>query len=164
MPTQPTQQLTESRMDLILWRHAEAVDGTPDLARELTQRGRKQAKQMAAWLNARLPADAQILASPAIRTQQTAEALGRPFETERALSPTSDTSDLLAACGWPQHSGTVVIIGHQPTLGRIAALLMSGEEAYWSMKKGGVWWFSNRVRQGETQTVLRAVMNPDLVE
>ena len=34
-------------MDLILWRHAEAEDGANDLARELTQKGHKQAARVA---------------------------------------------------------------------------------------------------------------------
>src|SRR5450756_2784577 len=62
-------------MDLILWRHAEAEDGMPDSARELTKRGRKQAVQIGAWLKERLPADCAILVSPSMRTQQTADAL-----------------------------------------------------------------------------------------
>ena len=37
-------------------------------------------------------------------------------------------------------------------------LVLAGEEADWTVKKGAVWWFSSRVRQGETQTVLRAVI------
>ena len=36
--------------------------------------------------------------------------------------------------------------------------LLSDEEADWTIKKAAVWWFSNRTRQGETQTVLRAVI------
>ena len=56
----------------------------------------------------------------------------------------------------------VLVVGHQPTLGRTAALLLSGNEADWSVKKGSVWWFSNRSRLGETQTVLRAVMPAEL--
>ena len=68
----------ETTMDLILWRHAEAEDGSPDAKRKLTPRGRKQAKQVARWLKQRLPADARILVSPAIRAMQTAEALELP--------------------------------------------------------------------------------------
>ena len=36
----------EAKMQLILWRHAEAEDGTgkPDIERDLTKRGRKQAE------------------------------------------------------------------------------------------------------------------------
>jgi phosphohistidine phosphatase len=69
---------------------------------------------------------------------------------------------VLAAAGWPEN-GSVVVVGHQPTLGRVAALLLSGEEADWVIKKGAIWWFTNRVRGGEAQTVLRAVMAPDLL-
>ncbi|MBI5792167.1 MAG: histidine phosphatase family protein, partial [Rhodocyclales bacterium] len=53
--------------------------------------------------------------------------------------------------------------GHQPTLGRVAALLLGGAEDDWTVKKGAVWWFSNRTREGETQTVLRGVISPDLL-
>ena len=68
-------------MDLILWRHAEAEDGVPDAKRKLTDKGQKQAQQMAAWLRDHLPQNTRILVSPAIRTQQTAQALDLPFET-----------------------------------------------------------------------------------
>ncbi len=65
--------------------------------------------------------------------------------------------------GWPEHSGAVLLVGHQPALGRLAALLLSGAEADWSVKKGAIWWFSKRSREGRDQTVLRAVMNPEMV-
>ena len=52
-------------MDLILWRHADAQDGNPDLERPLTAKGRLQARKMAAWLNQRMPQEARILVSPA---------------------------------------------------------------------------------------------------
>ena len=70
-------------MELILWRHAEAVDGIPDMARNLTARGKKQAEEMGKWLRARLPAQTRILVSPARRTLQTAEALTDKFEVVR---------------------------------------------------------------------------------
>lgn len=152
------------RMDLLLWRHAEAEEGFPDLPRRLTARGERQACQMAAWLKAHAPKKMRILVSPATRTQQTAQALELPFETDKRLGPDADVSDLLAAIGWPDGGpagGAVLVVGHQPTLGQTASLLLSGEEARWTIKKGAVWWFSNRVRQGETQTVLRAVIPPD---
>lgn len=61
-------------MDLLLWRHAEAEDGFPDLARKLTQRGEKQAQQMAEWIRQHAPKNLRIVASPALRCQQTAQA------------------------------------------------------------------------------------------
>lgn len=153
-------------MDLILWRHAEAEDGgagLPDAKRRLTARGEKQAHEMAKWLKSVLPKKTRILVSPATRTQQTAHALALPFEVEPKIAVGADTADLLGAAGWPGHSGAVLLVGHQPALGRLAALLIAGSEADWSVKKGGVWWLSKRSREGRDQTVLRAVMNPDLL-
>lgn len=153
-------------MDLLLWRHAEAEDGIPDLKRKLTPRGEKQAQQMAAWLKTHAPENLRIVASPAKRCQQTAQALDLPIETDLRLSPGKSVNDLLAAIEWPEGGEpkhhAVLVVGHQPTLGRTAALLLSGSEAYWSIKKGSVWWFSNKTRLGETQTVLRAVVPPEL--
>jgi phosphohistidine phosphatase len=57
----------------------------------------------------------------------------------------------------------VLVVGHQPTLGEAAALLLAGETREFSVKKGGVWWLSRRVRGELGQVVLRAVVNPDLV-
>ena len=149
-------------MDLILWRHADAEEGFPDEARELTEKGEKQAARIAAWLRPRLPREVRILASPAKRAQQTAAALGKAFETTAKIGPGAPASSLLAIADWPGAKGAVVIVGHQPTLGRAAALLLSGAEMDWSVKKGGIWWFSNRAHQDEPQTVLCAVMTPEL--
>lgn len=150
-------------MDLILWRHADAFDGVPDMQRALTPKGIKQAKDMAKWLNSRLPAEARILVSPAVRAQQTADALDRPFETRRELAPGADATAILLAAGWPDAAGTVLVVGHQPTLGQAAAMLMFGEERELSLKKGGLVWLTNRVRRDERQTVLKAAMTPELL-
>ena len=56
-------------MDLLLWRHAEAVDGLPDSTRELTERGIRQAKKMAEWLDSRRPKELRGLVSPTTRTR-----------------------------------------------------------------------------------------------
>ena len=150
-------------MDLILWRHAEAVDGEPDLARKLTPKGLKHAKAIAQWLSSRLPRQTRIIASPAERAQQTAAALTDEFKIDRQLAPGAPPTAVLAAAGWPGHRGTVVVVGHQPTLGMAAALLIAGEPMPWSIKKGGIWWLSHRVRGEHPQIVLRAVISPDLL-
>lgn len=150
-------------MDLLLWRHAEAEDGSPDLARALTPKGHEQGAAVARWLNDRLPKRARILVSPATRAQQTAAAL------KFALTPASEVGigatapDVLRVAGWPNGDGTVVVVGHQPTLGRAAALLLAGAEADWSIMKGALWWFTCRRRNGARRVVLRAVIGPDLV-
>ena len=64
-------------IELVLWRHAEAEDGSPDLNRALTRRGQAQAAAMAEWLRPRLPDRVRIFASEARRSQQTAAHLGK---------------------------------------------------------------------------------------
>lgn len=143
---------------------AEAEDGDDDLKRRLTERGEKQAQQMAGWILRHQPKDLRIVVSPAVRTQQTAEALKLPFETNRKIGPDACVSELIAASGWPHAKGSVLIVGHQPSLGRMASLLLAGQEAEWSIKKGALWWLSNRVRRSEAQTVLRAMIPVELLE
>jgi len=151
-------------MELLLWRHAEAEDGDDDMKRRLTERGEKQARMMASWVRERQPKDLRIIVSPSVRTQQTAEALKLPFETLRKIGPDACVSELIAASGWPAARGSVLIIGHQPSLGRMASLLLAGQESEWSIKKGALWWLSNRVRRGETQTVLRAAIPVEMLD
>jgi len=153
-------------MDLILWRHADAQEGggeLPDMDRELTAKGRKQAVEMGRWLDAHLPKEARILASPAVRAQQTAAGLGRRFETVKSIAPGADPTTILAASDWPDASGIVVVVGHQPTLGMAAAMLLFGEPVALTIKKGGFFWLTNRTRRGERQVVLRAAMAPELL-
>jgi phosphohistidine phosphatase len=150
-------------MDLILWRHAEADDGIPDGERPLTRKGHRQAAAVASWLRERLPKRSRILVSPAIRAQQTATALEQPFTTTPEIGVGTSAAQVLAAAGWPHAGDAVLIVGHQPTLGRVAALLLGGAEADWSIKKGAVWWLTRRVRNGGAQVVLRAVIGPDLL-
>jgi phosphohistidine phosphatase len=150
-------------VDLILWRHAEAEPGEPDLGRRLTSKGLKQAERMGAWLEHHLPDSARILVSPADRAQQTALALKRKFKTVDDLAPGAPAASVLAAANWPDSRESVIVVGHQPTLGAVASFLLSGEEAYWSVKKGAVWWLSNRDRSGSSAVVLRVVIGPDFV-
>jgi phosphohistidine phosphatase len=148
-------------MELILWRHAEAADGIPDHSRALTDKGRQQAERMAAFLASRLPPHPRILVSPALRAQQTASALSKKFITDPALNVHATPQEALAAAGWPMDKGTTLLVGHQPWLGEVAALVMTGAADYWSVKKGAVWWFSRREREGDYQTVLRLVITPE---
>jgi phosphohistidine phosphatase len=150
-------------LDLILWRHAEAEEGLPDLSRRLTARGQKHAARVAEWLQQRLPAKFVVLASPAERTRQTALALGESFKTVDSLAPGASVADILNAAEWPHRKGAVIVVGHQPGLGRAAAFLISGTEDNWTLKKGGLWWLTNRVRNDEAQVVVRATIAPDLL-
>ena len=151
-------------MDLILWRHAEAHvirEGQTDLERALTPKGERQAQRMAEWLNQRLAHSTRILVSPAVRTQQTAKALGRSFKTVQAIGPEASATALLSAARWPESSEPVMVIGHQPTLGQVAALLLGEVAQTWVLKKGAVWWLRSREREGGSQVILQAVQAPD---
>jgi phosphohistidine phosphatase len=150
-------------MNLILWRHAEAEDGANDMQRRLTPRGIKQADRIAAFLRPQLPPDTRILVSPAVRAQQTVQALNLDFITEPAIAPSASAQALLDAVGWPHRGGCVLLVGHQPSLGEAAALLMTGAVANWGVKKGGVWWFSRREREDVAEVLLRLVISPALV-
>jgi phosphohistidine phosphatase len=150
-------------MELLLWRHAEAEDGLPDLDRPLTAKGQKQASKVAIWLDRHLPDNCRVLVSPAQRAQQTALALGRKMKTIAALSPSCGVTDVLRAVDWPGAKESVLVVGHQPTLGRVAAYLLSGMEQDWSVKKGAVIWLSNRDREGDARVNLRAVVSADML-
>lgn len=150
-------------MDLILWRHAEAEDGVPDHARALTAKGIKQADKVAAFLRQHLPADVRILVSPATRTQQTVGALTPNFTLTPTIAPGASAQAVLQAARWPEAGGTVIIVGHQPTLGEVAAQLLNSGETSLSIKKGALWWFNHRERDGIAQVTLRLAITPDFL-
>jgi phosphohistidine phosphatase len=153
-------------MDLILWRHADAEVGLADLKRELTDKGRKQAARIAKWLKPHLGDDWDVLASPAARAKQTAEALDRKFDVRITLGPLETEDALLREVGWPLAERNVIVVGHQPTIGRVAARLLAGHHGDLTVKKGSIWWFSSRIDEdhGTGETVLRAVITPDLAD
>ena len=152
-------------MELILWRHAEAASGDPDSARPLTDRGRAQSQVMARWLAQRLPADLRMIVSPARRAQETALALGRSFETIEALAPGCDVATLLGIAGWPDGERTVLVVGHQPTLGETAAHLVDGQECSWRIGTGAVWWLKGRQHKGRADAAeILLALEPEILE
>lgn len=153
-------------MDLILWRHAEAVEiagNQTDLSRELTQKGNKQAARMASWLDKQLPETTKIWASPAVRSEQTARALGRKFKISPEISPGASVDQLLALTQWPNAKGYVLVVGHQPTLGQTVARLLNMNVSECAFKKGAIWWLRYRQREDEENAVVVTVQSPDLL-
>lgn len=153
-------------MDLILWRHAEAIDLElvgDDMARYLTPRGEKQAARMGKWLDQHMPAGAKVFASPATRAEQTARALERKFKISPALAPLSSAEQLLELVQWPQAKGCVLVVGHQPVLGQVIASLLGLHASACAVKKGAVWWLRHRERDEAGQTVVVTVQSPELV-
>jgi phosphohistidine phosphatase len=149
-------------MELILWRHADAEDGDPDLLRQLTPLGKKQAAHIADWLNVRIPPNLRILCSPATRTQQTADALGRDYEVAEEVGPGADSARVLRAVQWPHGHVPVMVVGHQPTLGRLASRLLFGTPHDLNIPRGAIWWFEQRDPNDPYGLFLKAVMTPSM--
>ena len=149
-------------MDLILWRHCDAASSAPDMLRPLTARGHAEARQVAQWLSLRLPSDCRILVSPALRAQQTAQALKRAFETSSALAPGSAVSDVLQAASWPVASVATLIVGHEPTLGAVAGYLLDGVGSQRALSKGAVAWMSS-IDGEPTRAILKTAVTPQLL-
>jgi phosphohistidine phosphatase len=158
-------------MDLILWRHAQAHDAEPgcdDLSRQLTPKGEGQAARVAAWLDRQLPQSTRVLASPARRTEQTVRALGRKFKLRDELVPESSADEVLDLIKWSPiaglpHKGAVLLVGHQPVLGQIAARLLGIGEQACDIRKGSVWWLRSRLRDDQLKTTLLTVISPELI-
>jgi phosphohistidine phosphatase len=149
-------------MELILWRHAEAEPGLPDAGRVLTAKGRKQAAKMGAWLDRNLPAGCRVWCSPASRTVQTAEALGRKFKVHADLGIAGSAERLLELVNWPHAREPVLVVGHQPVLGQVAALVLSGAAEDWRIRKACSWWLARRDREDGSEVYIKAVMSPEL--
>lgn len=153
-------------MELILWRHAEAEPHAPDREgdqrRALTAKGARHASRVGAWLDRQLPTQCRILSSPAVRCVQTAEALGRKFTTVDALNTESTAERILEAAGWPDGRQPVVIVGHNPLLGQVAALIFSGVAHEWKIKKASVFWIASKGEEDPAPFV-RLAVGPDLV-
>ena len=145
-------------MELILWRHADAEEGAPDLERRLTKQGRKEAARMAQWLRKRLPEDFEVISSPAVRARETAEALEATVRIDNTLAPGAAPSAFVRASRWPSAERTVIVVGHQPDLGRALAHLVAAKQSDWRLQKGALWWLES----GDAPLV-KAAMSPDLL-
>lgn len=143
-------------MELILWRHADAEEGADDMTRRLTPKGEAQAAAMGKWLRAHLPDHYTLLASPAVRARQTAAALGTNIVTDKALAPGASAAAIVQAA--EKHRGIVLVVGHQPDLGRAAAQLVANARAEWHIEKGAIWWLA-----GEAPARIKAVVAPELL-
>ena len=88
------------------------------------------------------------------------------LQHREALGPQHSPADLFELVRWPKRREPVLVVGHQPTLGAVAAMLMTGAGAAgeaapsWSVRKGAVWWLRHRDRDGAAEVVLVAVVSP----
>jgi phosphohistidine phosphatase len=120
-------------MLLYLIRHAHAVDGSDDAARELSRKGRDQAKAMAGFLRQRgLFAPTELWHSPLVRARETAELMveharldARLFETSGLLP--EDNPSRIALRLERSDLESVALVGHEPYMSALATLLVTGD-------------------------------------
>ncbi len=115
---------------LVLVRHAEAAPGEPDELRPLTPGGREAARALGEQLAADDVRPDAVLTSPLLRARETgaelARALAVPVEPDERLAPGATAESVLQLVRG--RGDTVVVVGHQPDCGRIAAELSGGPE------------------------------------
>jgi phosphohistidine phosphatase len=152
-------------MELILWRHAEAEDGDVDLARALTPKGQRQAQQMAQWLKGQLPGTVRVVSSPAVRTRETADALGLAYDIDPTIAPDASAEQLLAASGWPNGHDIVILVGHNPAISVLASRLAGADDASVVLRRAAAWWYACHTDTNDAQRrlTLKTVMTPSLL-
>jgi phosphohistidine phosphatase len=120
---------------LILFRHAKAeqVPGKPDHERELTGRGRRDAKAAGRWLHEHELGAELVLCSDSTRTRQTwaaavdGGACGETVEYDHAIYSGSATGVLQAVREQGGAAQVVVVVGHNPTMAVLASGLAEGD-------------------------------------
>ena len=143
-------------MELLLWRHADALSGTSDIARELSPLGQIQAQEVASWLETCAPADLRLVVSPAVRTRQTVSCFCGDETRIQFCAPLFDGATpeaILDIIGWPNAPTPALVVGHQPLLGAIAAHLLGDVSFPPSFRKGALWWLRGEAGQNAARLV-----------
>ncbi|HKW91547.1 MAG TPA: methyltransferase [Methylomirabilota bacterium] len=136
-------------MRLVLMRHAEAGDADParwpdDRDRPLTDAGRREHARLAEALRRMGVRFDRLLTSPLVRARETAEITARvygdapPLEPTELLGDRAEPASTLAGLARMQ-ADTLLCVGHEPTLSRLAGLLLSRDgRTHVEMRKSGV--------------------------
>ena len=154
-------------MKLYLVRHAHAVSDAEDPARPLSPKGCEVALAMGRWLRGNAGVDiTEVWHSPLVRARQTAELvvegarLKARLREAPGLLPEDAVSAMAVALG--RHGDSVMIVGHEPHLGMLAARLLGMETGgAVEFKKGAVLCLE-RILRGAPWKLLWHV-NPRLV-
>lgn len=155
-------------MELLVIRHAIAVERSPEIEdadRQLTERGRRRFRQVVRGLRALDLRVDRILSSPWRRAAETADLAlsllrgtgSAEVCTQLTQSPRSELLTAIASTGVPR----VAVIGHEPWLGELIALLTTAESRHGEtipLKKGGVALLGGAVAPGGMR--LHALLPP----
>jgi phosphohistidine phosphatase len=134
-------------MEILLFRHGEAVENAPglgDAGRWLTVKGRKVTRKVARWLDERSSRrPTAIWTSSLVRAVQTAEILAAEIGLEEEilvrpeLAPSGDVADLVRLIEAHKGAGPLAVVGHEPGLSMLARSLL-GDVNWPGIKKSGV--------------------------
>jgi phosphohistidine phosphatase SixA len=120
--------------ELILLRHAEALpasSGGADRDRALSPRGEQEALAAGRWLAEHGVRPDRLLCSPAQRARRTAELAIRSVAPAAAIGVAEEIYDatpgeLLALLDQHTDARSVLLVGHNPGIERLVALLVEG--------------------------------------
>lgn len=132
--------------ELILLRHAHAespVAGQDDADRPLSPEGRAEAEAAGRWLKEHGHAPGRVLVSPSRRTRETLEqvlsVLGYVEQREDRRIYEATPGTLMQVADEHREVSRVMLVGHNPGLEQLAALLASGQSGdFRGMPAGGV--------------------------
>lgn len=121
---------------LILLRHAKSAwpQEFPDATRPLAGRGRRDAPAVGRWLREQIPKIDLVLCSPAVRATQTWDLAAAQLDSvprlrhDGRLYDTSAERLLTITQELPSKALTVVLVGHNPSLEDLLALLTGADE------------------------------------
>lgn len=116
---------------LVLLRHAKSAypDEVADHDRPLAPRGEREAALAGEWLRAQLPAVDAVLCSTATRARQTLArtAVDAPVRYVERLYGASPGTVIDEINGIDDEIGTLLIVGHEPTMSAVAIILSGAE-------------------------------------
>lgn len=115
-------------MKLVLVQHGVALPKDQDPDRPLTEAGRQAVDALSTFLSQAGELPRHIYHSGKTRARQTAETLsvGRAPQARDDLAPDADPAAFAREAGtW---GANAMVVGHQPFLGKLASLLLSGDE------------------------------------
>jgi len=135
----------EDSMILYVMRHAEAVEGSETLQDEwryLTEKGRSAAGKMGTSIARIGPKTRLTVTSPLTRAVQTAEIAAEKacrknvVVASELLLPGTDIGELAAYLKGCGDAKRVMLVGHEPQLGRLVASLLGRKDGSITLKKG----------------------------
>jgi phosphohistidine phosphatase len=134
-------------MLIVLFRHGPAGERDAsrwpdDAKRPLTPKGERRTLEAARGLGRLLPGHVHVLTSPLARAEQTARVLERVLKPERlkvtaALAPGVSYRRVIEELAALDSAECVVLVGHEPDLGKLAGVLVFGAPAALGLKKAG---------------------------